>query len=186
MKDSPKPNSKEALELLQRDTENLLAPLGYEVVALEQSSAGGRRIILYIDFLNNRDESRRVGLDDCVTVNKAVDELFETTLLLEGHYTLEVSSPGVERPLRKPEDYARFQGRKARLNTYRPLDKDEVENAAYWEAHKKQKHFVGQLEGLVGDYKVRLTVDGQLVAIPLTLISKAHLEIDESLIIKEE
>src|SRR5690242_15627204 len=107
----PKPNTKEALEQLQGDVENIITPLGYEVVALEYSTAGGRKLTLFIDFLDNRDESRRISLDDCVTVNKAVDELLESTSLLEGHYTLDVSSPGVERPLRKAADYVRFSGR---------------------------------------------------------------------------
>lgn len=176
----PKPNSKEALEHLQRDVENVLAPLGYEVVALEHSTAGGRKITLYIDYLNNKDESRRISLDDCITVNKAVDEMLETTTLIEGHYTLDVSSPGVERPLRKPEDYARFAGRKVRLHTFRPLEKGEAGNDAYWERNKKQKNFIGQLEGLASDgEKVKVNVDGQSVNVPLTLISKAHLEYTE-------
>ncbi|MBI3555502.1 MAG: ribosome maturation factor RimP [Deltaproteobacteria bacterium] len=103
--------------------ENILTPLGYEVVALEQSVAGGRKLTLYIDFLNNEDESRRIGLQDCVEATKAVDELFETTELVTGNYTLDVSSPGVERPLRKAEDYNRFSGKKVKLHTFRPLEK---------------------------------------------------------------
>src|SRR4051812_111174 len=50
----PKANSKQALELLQREVENIVTPLGYEVVELGQSTAGGRVLTLYIDFLNNR------------------------------------------------------------------------------------------------------------------------------------
>ncbi|MEW6055278.1 MAG: ribosome maturation factor RimP [Bdellovibrionota bacterium] len=174
-----KPNSKQALEQLQRDVENVLAPLGYEVVAMEQSTAGGRKITLFIDFLNNSETKRRIGLDDCVAVNKAVDELFETTPLVEGHYTLEVSSPGVERPLRKAKDFDRFRGRKARLHTFRALEKEETENLEYWEKHKKQKNFIGRLEGLNGDgEKVKLSVDGQFINVPLALISKAHLEFE--------
>lgn len=172
-----KPNSKQALEELQRDAENILTPLGYEVVALEQTLAGGRKLTLFIDFLNNTDEKRRISLDDCITVNKAVDELFETTTLLEGHYTLEVSSPGVERPLRKPDDFNRFAGRKVKLHTFRPLEKEESENAAYWEKNKKQKNFIGRLEGLEAD-RVKIIIDGNSVCVPFALISKAHLELE--------
>src|SRR5262249_7891254 len=128
---------------------------------------------------NPLDGSRRVGLDDCVTVNKAVDELFESTTLLEGHYTLEVSSPGVERPLRKPQDFKRFTGKKARVHTFRPLEATEVENDTYLTTHKRQKNFVGILDGISSSgLKVQLNVDGEAVAIPLELISKAHLEPD--------
>lgn len=185
MNKEAKPNSKEALESLRQEAQNVLTPLGYEVVALEQSTTGGRRLTLFIDFLNNSDENRRISLDDCVTANRAVDELFETTSLLEGRYTLEVSSPGAERPLRKPEDYARFSGRKVKLHTFRPLEKEESENPGYWEKNKKQKNFIGRLEGLERDTrdsqditKIKLTIDGQQVKVPLALISKAHLEID--------
>ncbi len=175
--EAPKPNSKQALDQLQRDVQNILTPLGYDVVALEQSVAGGRKLTLYIDFLNNEDESRHVGLQDCVSATKAVDELFELTELLSGNYTLEVSSPGVERPLRKAEDYNRFIGKKVKLHTFRPLEKGETENDAYWEKNQRQKNFIGRLEGLAAE-KVRLNIDGQSVKVPLALISKAHLEID--------
>ncbi|MBI3544247.1 MAG: ribosome maturation factor RimP [Deltaproteobacteria bacterium] len=172
-----KANTKEALEQLAGEAQNILTPLGYEVVALEQSTAGGRIFTLFIDFLNNADQSRRVGLEDCVAANRAVDDLFEATELLSGNYTLEVSSPGVERPLRKPEDYDRFAGKKVKLHTFRPLDKEETENPRYWETHKKQKNFIGRLDGLAVD-KVKLTIDGEAVKVPLALISKAHLEIE--------
>lgn len=177
----PKPNTKGALAELQRDVENVLTPLGYEVIALERSTGGGNRVTLFIDFLNNNDESRRVSLDDCVTVNRAVDDLFENTPLLEGRYTLEVSSPGVERPLRKAEDFERFSGRKARISTFRPLEKDESANETYWKKNKRQKNFVGSLAGITREElpKVKLTVDGQSILIPFSLISKAHLEFEE-------
>ncbi len=180
---SVKANSKEALEQLQHEAENILAPLGYEVVALEQSTApksSGRTLTLYIDFLpaeNASEDGQHIGIDDCLTVNKAVDALFETTPLLDGTYNLDVSSPGVERPLRKAQDYSRFRGRKVRLHTFRPLEETETGNAAYWAKNRKQKNFVGRLEGLSsGGDKVKVSVDGVTVAVPLSLISKAHLE----------
>jgi len=187
-----KPNSKEALDQLERDVANIIAPLGYELVALDQSTAGGRKVVLYIDFLNNevlpdgssKNQAKSVGLDDCITVNRAVDEFFESTTLIDGHFTLEVSSPGVERPLRKPADFARFVGRKARLHTFRPLKPEETENDAYWQHHQKQKNFVGRLEGVSGSdqngYKIRINVDGEVASVPLELVSKAHLEVDFS------
>lgn len=177
MTEANKPNTKQALEMLQQEAETILNPMGYEVVALEQSLAGGRKLTLFIDFLDNQDETRRIGLDDCIAVNKAVDELFETTEHLEGHYTLEVSSPGAERPLRKPQDYERFSGRKVKLHTFRPLDSGELENPEYWEKNKKQKNFIGTLEGITGE-KVLLNIDGRAIKVPLALISKAHLELE--------
>jgi ribosome maturation factor RimP len=177
-----KANSKEALAELQRQVENLLAPLGYELVTLDRSTAGGTKITLFVDFLENAktaEPTRRIGLEDCIAVNRAVDELFEATPLLDGHYTLDVSSPGVERPLRKPGDYERFTGRKVRIHTFRPLEKEESGNAGYWEKNQRQKNFVGRLEGLFsGTASVKLSVDGQAVTIPLELVSKANLEFE--------
>ena len=177
-----KANSKAALEQLEESVRAIIEPLGYDVVALEQTSGparSGRTLVLYIDFARNADAhtAEYIGLDDCAKVNAAVDELFETTALLDGTYTLEVSSPGVERPLRRAMDYARFSGQKARLHTFRPLEADEIGNEGYWKKKQKQKNFVGILKGLSEDQnKVQMEIDGTLVAVPLQMISKAHLE----------
>ena len=178
--ETAKPNSKEALELLEQQTATIIAPMGYDVVAIESSSApgAGRTISLFIDFTNTISDDgteKRIGLDDCLAVNTAVDQLFETTPLLDGSYTFDVSSPGVERPLRKIADFERFKGRKVRAHTYRALDADELGNATYWEKNKKQKNFVGKLEGVLQD-KIMINVDGKTVSVPMALISKAHLE----------
>ena len=100
---TPKANSKQALEQLQHEAETLLAPLGYEIVALENSSAGGRVFTLFIDFLHNADEKRRVGLDDCVTANKAVDELFENTPLLREPTRSRSAAPASSAAFVKPK-----------------------------------------------------------------------------------
>ena len=180
-------NSKAALELLETQVQTIIQPLGYDLVALEQTSGaarGGRTLVLYIDFASTKETAKtpdgkllRVGLDDCARVNEAVDELFETTPLVYGAYTLEVSSPGVERPLRRPQDYERFAEHKARLHTFRSLDSSEVGNEAYWTKNQKQKNFVGILKGLTTDQtKVQMEIDGNLVTVPIQMVSKAHLE----------
>lgn len=180
----PKTNSKEAFELLRSQAEEIVSKLGYEVVALEQSQTpDGRSIILFIDFLENATLAtpvKGVSLEDCLTVNSAVDELFETTTLIDGTFSLEVSSPGVERPLRKPQDFIRFRGRKARLHTFRSLDATEVENEVHWNKNQKQKNFIGTLEGMTENNKVKMMIDGQLVCVALDLISKANLEFEDT------
>lgn len=173
-----KANTKAALEQLEIQVQTFIQPMGYSVVALEQTTGpnrSGRTLTLYIDFADSN--SSRVGLDDCMKVNQAVDEFFETTPLLEGAYTLEVSSPGVERPLRKAGDYDRFTGHKARLHTFRALNAIETGNESYWKKNQRQKNFVGILKGLNTDQnKVQMEIDGNLVAVPLETISKANLE----------
>lgn len=173
-----KANSKEALNELERIAQEIIFPLGYEVVAIENGQGpkgAGRTITLYIDFAQENEQ--RIGLNDCMTVNQAVDELFETTPLLDGNYTLEVSSPGVERPLKKDKDFVKFSGKKVKINTFRPLEESEINNTEYLLKNSKQKNFSGILDGLTSDQKsVRLNVEGNAITIPLILISKAHLE----------
>lgn len=171
----PTPNSKEALDELQREVEGIIAPLGYELVALDHSGANGaRKITLFIDFLDQRPE--RISLDDCVAVNDAVDACFESTKLISGHFTLDVSSPGIERPLAKTSDYQRFAGESVKIHTIRSLDHLEIGNDSYWQLHQKQKNFSGKLQGLSEDgQNVKLTTDGQNITVPLSLITKAHL-----------
>ncbi len=183
--ESIKPNSKEALELLSNEVEQIISPLSYEAVAMELVTAGTRTLRLFIDFTSNRKaepgQERRIGLNDCITVNDAVDQHLEQTPLLTGSYNLEVSSPGLDRPLRKTEDYIRFKGRRVRVGTYRPLTAEELGDGTYWEKNKKQKNFIGELRGVSTEgTDVIVKPEGYKsdvgVRIPLSLVSKAHLE----------
>ncbi|MGE4234319.1 MAG: ribosome maturation factor RimP [Bacteriovoracia bacterium] len=180
-----KPNSKEALELLEQQAQSTIEPMGYEVVSLEMNnSPAGRTLTLFIDFLNpsndnqldsvDSENKKFIGLDDCIAVNKVVDGLFEATPLLAGPYHLEVSSPGLERPLRKPKDFERYCGRKIKVHLFRPLETD----ASSDEFKVRQKNYTGQLVSYT-DEKISLNIDqggvSGAIEIPLKLITKAHL-----------
>jgi ribosome maturation factor RimP len=104
-----------------------------------------------------------VSLEDCTGVSRALSRLLdENEELIPGHYRLEVSSPGVERPLVKPRDYERFTGREIKLTT-----------KAYV---SERKNFTGKLAGLRGDQVVLLTDEhGSELEIPYAEIQKAHL-----------
>jgi ribosome maturation factor RimP len=83
---------------------------------------------------------------------------------ISGSYALEVSSPGLDRPLVKPEDYRRFAGRRVRLKTFGPIE--------------GRRNFSGRLDGLDGE-AVRLTLEDQRgISIPLGQVAKARLEAD--------
>ena len=168
----------------------LIAPLGYEVVSVEIQTHRQKTLRLFIDFgetpkPNEKGETPAIGIEDCVKVSKALDEPLDLVAEIEGifhgAYELEVSSPGVDRPLRRKKDYERYAGRKARLHTYRALSQDEVGDAAYFAKNPKQKNFIGVLNGLSSE-NVLLTVGsegrnaGTELKIPLSLISKANLE----------
>jgi ribosome maturation factor RimP len=182
---------------------NWVEPLGYQVVHLEIQSHRQRVLRLFIDFLTPKEDTM-IGIEDCVTVSRALEERLDQNLevekLFSGTYELEVSSPGVDRPLRTSSDFERFSGQEARIHVYRPLHIEEIENTNYQEKNPKQKNFFGKLLGLKGN-KVILDVsssksqkptkkskakqsaeletnsaEGNQIFIPLPLISKANLE----------
>ena len=139
----------------------LIAGMGYEVVQIEVQTHRQKTLRLFIDFTTPQ-EGRSVGIEDCVAVTKSLDEpldqMPEVEAIFRGNYELEVSSPGVDRPLRTARDFDRFAGREIRIHTYRPLKAEEIGNAAYLDRNPKQKNFYGTLQGFV-DNSVRLAID---------------------------
>ena len=128
---------------------------GMELVHLEyQREPGGRTMRLYLD------RPQGVTLDDCANISRQLGDILDVSLDAEGAYRLEVSSPGLQRPLGKLSDFMRFKGRKAKVRMVRPLN--------------GRKNFTGILDG-IDDLFVRINVDQKIVAIPFAEISKAHL-----------
>jgi ribosome maturation factor RimP len=130
---------------------------GYELVLLEVG--GTRREPLVQVFL---DHEGGITIDQIAQANKWIDELIETRKGLENGYTLEVSSPGIERPLVKLADFDRFAGSDAKLTLSR-----EIEG---------RKHLTGTLHGLEGS-TVLLEADGAMVRLPFDSISRAKLRV---------
>lgn len=130
--------------------EPTLTGMGYELVALERVGRGLLR--LYID------KPEGINLDDCVRVSNQLTHLF----LVENvdYERLEVSSPGLDRPLVKEADFLRFAGARAQVRLHAPME--------------GRKRFVGILQGLA-DGVLRLEVDGAQVAIPLVEVESARL-----------
>ena len=99
--------------------------------------------------------------DDCQSLSRGLGTiLHEQPGLVPGTFRLEVSSPGLERPLVKPADFERFAGREAKVKTYEPIE--------------KQRTFQGKLLGLEGS-SVRIESSGRVVLVPLDGIAKANL-----------
>jgi len=143
----------------------ILDDLGYELVDL-QMQQDGRQLALRI-FIDKPDG---ITLDNCVAVSREVSAILEIEDPIRSAYRLEVSSPGMDRPLKKPADFERFAGQKIKLKTLRLLDPDQRGNS--------RKTFVGTLLGLEGD-NVRLEQSdkpGGLALIPLVEIEKTNLE----------
>lgn len=138
----------------------LIQTLGYEVVYLEILTHRQKTLRLFIDFKESNPD-KTIGIEDCVKVTKTLDEPLDQVPIVEevfhGAYELEVSSPGVDRPLRQAKDFSRFAGREVRIHTFRPLKPDEIGNAAYYEKNPRQKNFYGTLSGIDQD-RVRLAI----------------------------
>lgn len=156
--------------------------LGYELLNLEylpRTNQGGAVIRLFIEST----EGKGISFQDCVTVDHGLDTLFESSAfeeLLSDTFTLEVSSPGLDRPLKKPSDFQRFAGKRVQIKTFRPLTESEMGNGKYFEHHQKQKNFFGILHGYAGD-SVELETDNERFKIPYALITKANLDIASQL-----
>ena len=147
------------LEQVRRIAGPLAAHEGLELVDVEMGGPGGRQTLrLFID------KPGGVSLDDCTSVSRAVSAALDVEDPIEGADDLEVSSPGLDRPLRTPEHFAKFAGQKVRVRAYGPVP--ECEN---------RKTFVGTLEGFE-EGNVVVNVDGKVFRVPHAQISKANVE----------
>ncbi len=152
-------------EQVRRLLEPVLARDGYELVEVEWVRGGGRWTLrLYVD------KAGGFGIDDCQAVSHLADPILDVADVIEPAYDLEVSSPGLERPLRKPADFDRFAGQRAHVKSYGPLTGTAPGSPA-------RKHWTGVLKGFK-DGAVELDVDGVLHRVPHDQIAKANLEYD--------
>jgi ribosome maturation factor RimP len=152
----------------------LLAPsleaMGYRLVRV--AFTGGRRATLQV-MAERRDEAP-MTVEDCAEISRNVSALLDVADPIDIRYDLEVSSPGIDRPLVAREDYVRFAGFEAKIETARPID--------------GRKRFRGRLLGVVeaeagNGGAVRLKLDGQgEVALPLGDIAKAKLVLTDELL----
>lgn len=144
--------------------EGLLASIGLELVELEYKREGHDMVLrLYVD------KEGGVTLDDCAAVSRELSEILDVEDFIRDRYTLEVSSPGLNRPLKKATDYERYRGRLVKVRTYELLPDD---------AGNQRKTFLGELLGLE-EGRVRLQLkEGQTASIPLEKVAKANLEFE--------
>jgi ribosome maturation factor RimP len=169
------------LEKIREAAERVARSEGLEVVDVEWKIGKQRFLRVYIDRLpvlpgeSSPGESDgatpspypKISHADCERVSKQLSVILDVEELVPGPgYTLEVSSPGMDRALKKLSDYVRFTGRSAKVWTEEPVE--------------EMKFFEGRLAG-VTDQSVRLELKGKTprtVAVPLALIRKAHLVVE--------
>ena len=152
------------MKALIKNIEDIITPsveaLGYELVRV--MLAGGQKPVLQI--MAERKDGADMTVDDCASVSQTVSALLDVEDPLEGAYTLEVSSPGLDRPLTRPKDFANHAGREAKIETIQPVS--------------GRKRFQGPLKGLEGE-DVVLEQGGEDVRIPFCTIQKAKLVLTE-------
>jgi ribosome maturation factor RimP len=133
---------------------------GIEVVETELLGAGKQRLLrFYID------KPEGVTHGDCEHFSQKVGAILDAEDVIPGeNYTLEVSSPGVERKLTRPADYERFNGQKAKIVTREPIE--------------DQKHWEGILRGFQDEQILIEPSEGRLIRIPLSRVKRANLKFE--------
>ncbi len=140
---------------VQAVVEPVVASLGYELVGVEYLMQGKHGLLrVYIDTENG------VVLEDCQRVSHQLNGVLDVENVIKGQYQLEVSSPGLDRPLFNEAHFERFVGRETKLRLTAPMD--------------GRRKFRGVIKGL-RDARVVLEVDGEELLIPLAGIERANL-----------
>ena len=140
---------------IEQIVESVTTTLGYEVVKIDFVPQQKNSILrIYIDSENG------IQIEDCEKVSRQISAVLEVEDPIAGHYTLEVSSPGIDRPLVKPEHFERFCGQRVKVLTHT--------------MYLGRKRFTGQLTQ-VTDTGIVVEVDGEAYDLPFDDINNAKL-----------
>ncbi len=165
-------SSVERLEKVRELAERVARSYGLEIFDVQfRREASGWVLRVTIDRAGLADTAAKpgapadsVGVDDCRNVSSDLGALLDVEDAIDRAYTLEVSSPGLDRPLRHAGDYDRFRGRLAQVITSEPVE--------------GQTHFRGRLQGLDAGDVVLAFESGRQVRVPLALVSRARLDVE--------
>jgi len=147
-----------ALKEIELLIEPVLEEMGIELVDMEYVSDQGRRVLrIYAD------RPTGINLDDCAMVSREIGNLLDVKDLLHHHYVLEVSSPGLNRPLKREKDFIRAVGQKIKVKTAVPM--------------KGRRNFSGVLQSFENGM-LQLKLDDAVVLIPEEGVNKANLVFD--------
>lgn len=149
------------------EIEQMIAPtvadMGYDIVRVQLS--GNRRP--HLQIMAERRDGAAMQVDDCAELSHAISAVLDVEDPIAGAYELEVSSPGIDRPLTRLADFDRFAGFEAKLETSRPLD--------------GRRRFRGRLGGTAGEEVVIETESGEIV-LPFSAVTKAKLILTDELL----
>ncbi|MBI2200593.1 MAG: ribosome maturation factor RimP [Armatimonadetes bacterium] len=152
-------NRKELVQQVEEMARPVAARMGLEVVDVQLLGEIHRPLLR---VLMDRPEGG-ITVEECARVNEALSRQLDLYDLFATSYTLEVSSPGLDRPLRTDADFRRFAGRRAEITTYAPID--------------GQRRFRGMLLGVLGDAVV-VQIDERQVHVPKGEIAQARLAVE--------
>lgn len=151
---------------LQELLEPVISGLGYETVRIMTIGQANPTLQIMIDKLDGSD----IVVEDCAKVSRGLSEILDEKDPISGKYNLEVSSPGLDRPLTKPEHFKRFAGNEAKVET------DELVG--------NRKRFKGVIRSIDEQNQIHLEMDGEEYAIPFDAVSKAKIVITDELLQK--
>lgn len=144
--------------------EPVVSGLGYETVRI--LTIGESNPVLQI-MIEHQDYEKEITVDDCAAVSRAVSAVMDEKDPIENRYTLEVSSPGLDRPLTKPEHFKRYIGYVIKLETVSPVE--------------KRKRFKGTIDAVAEDNAVTLTMENIAYTIAFDNIAKAKIVLTDEL-----
>ena len=154
------------LEQIRAIAERVAASRGLEIWDIQsRREASGHIVRVFIDRPGpaaTPEES--VSIEDCEQVNRELSTILDVEDPLPYAYTLEVSSPGLDRPLRDANDYQRFAGRLAKIVVSEPVD--------------NQKAFEGRLRGLEDDNVMLEAPNGRMHRLPMRIITRGRLDVE--------
>ena len=155
-----------ALERVRELAERVAAAYGLDIFDVELKRERGEQVLrVYVDRPGPAATPEdSVSIEDCARVAEDLGTLLDVEDVIPSGYTFEVSSPGLDRPLRSAEDYRRFAGRWAKIVTSEPV--------------QRQTAFNGRVKGIEGDDVLFESEGKKLMKLPLRLIARARLEVE--------
>ncbi len=146
------------IQEISKTIEPILQSQGLELIDVEYNrEAQGWVLRIYLD------REGGITVEDCAEASRELGAILEVRDLIPNRYVLEVSSPGVTRPLKRPEDFNKYQNRSVKIKLFMPLE--------------GRRNFKGKLLGLKED-KVSVESERRIYEIPIQNIAKANLELD--------
>ena len=153
--------------MLEKRVENLIGPtiedMGFELVRVMIMGTRTPRLQVMVE----RGDGAGVSVDDCADVSRAISAVMDVEDPIEGAYHLEVSSPGLDRPLTRPRDFLRFRGRLATIELFDAID--------------GRRRFQGRIRASDED-SVSLEVDGEIKVLPFADVRKSKLVLTDELL----